>query len=110
MDLCRPSDYFESTIQHKGKAICQIDGTYCGYINFDKVRYWDGRFLKAFKVELPSTQIQLDENTLESDYRKRNDLQLLKQGKMEEAQKAKEEIEEKQRRDAKLRDKFAPKK
>lgn len=110
MDLCRPSDYFESTIQHKGKAICQIDGTYCGYINFDKVRYWDGRFLKAFKVELPSTQIQLDENTLESDYRKRNDLQLLKQGKIEEAQKAKEEIEEKQRRDAKLRDKFAPKK
>jgi hypothetical protein len=29
---------------------------------------------------------------------------------MEEAQKAKEEIEEKQRRDAKLRDKIAPKK
>jgi hypothetical protein len=29
---------------------------------------------------------------------------------MEEAQKAKEEVEEKQRRDAKLREKFAPKK
>ncbi len=37
-------------------------------------------------------------------------MQLLKQGKLEEAQKAKEEIEEKQRRDVKLREKFGPKK
>jgi hypothetical protein len=76
--------------------VSQIDGTYCGYINFDKIRYWDGRFLKAFKLNL-------DEKTLDSDFRKRNDLQLLKQGKLEEAQKAKEEIEEKQRKDVKLR-------
>ena len=47
---------------------------------------------------------------LESDFSKREDLQLLKQGKVEEAQKAKEMIEEKQRRDAKLRDKMVPKK
>ena len=47
----RPSDYFDTAIYHKGKAICTVDGTYCGYINFDKIRYWDGRFLKAFKVK-----------------------------------------------------------
>lgn len=45
-----------------------------------------------------------------SDFRKRKDLQLLKQGKLEDAQKAKEEIEELQRRDVKLREKFGPKK
>ena len=50
------------------------------------------------------------ESTLDSDYRKRKDLQLLKQGKLDDAQKAKEEIEEKQRKDVKLREKFGPKK
>jgi len=48
-------------------------------------------------------QINLEEKTLESDYRKRDDLQLLRQGKMEESQKAKEAIEEKQRKDVKFR-------
>jgi hypothetical protein len=38
------------------------------------------------------------------------DLQLLQQGKLEEAQKAKEEIEEKQRKDVKLREKYGQKK
>jgi len=38
------------------------------------------------------------------------DLQLLRQGKLEEAQKAKEDIEEKQRKDVKLREKYGPKK
>jgi hypothetical protein len=47
---------------------------------------------------------------LESDSRKRGDLQYLQQGKLEEAQKAKEELEERQRKDAKLRDKHGPKK
>ncbi len=37
-------------------------------------------------------------------------MQLLQQGKLEEAQKAKEEIEEKQRKDVKLREKYGPKK
>ena len=46
---------------------------------------------------------------MDSDFRKREDLQLLKQGKMEEAQKAKEVIEEKQRKDVKLREKLGPK-
>lgn len=59
--------------------------------------------MKAFKTVY-------DEKTLDSDYSKRKDLTLLKQGKLEEAQKAKEEIEEIQRRDVKLREKFGPKK
>ncbi len=55
-------------------------------------------------------QLNFDEKTLESDFGKRKDLNLLKQGKMEEAQKAKQEIEEIQRKDVKLREKFGPKK
>jgi hypothetical protein len=47
---------------------------------------------------------------LGSDFRKRRDLQLLRQGKLEDAQKAKEEIEELQRKDVKLREKYGPKK
>ena len=52
----------------------------------------------------------MDKDTLESDYAKRKDLQLLKAGRLEEAQKIKEEIEEVQRHDVKLREKFGPKK
>jgi hypothetical protein len=46
----RPTDYFESAIHKNGKEVSKFDGTYCGYINFDNVRYWDGRYLQAFKV------------------------------------------------------------
>lgn len=46
----RPTDYFESAIYKGGKAVSQFDGSYMGYINFDEIRYWDGRYLKAFKV------------------------------------------------------------
>lgn len=47
----RPSDFFDSVITYKGKPVCSFDGSYCGYLNFDKIRYWDGRFLKAFRVK-----------------------------------------------------------
>ena len=52
----------------------------------------------------------MDKQTLESDYSKRKDLQQLKAGRLEDAQKTKEEIEEVQRHDVKLREKFGPKK
>lgn len=92
----RPTDFFEGTITKGGKAACTFDGSYCGFINFDKVRYWDGRYLKAFKINL-------EDKPLQSDFRSRDDLQLLKKGNLDAAQKAKEEIEEKQRKDVKLR-------
>lgn len=46
----RPSDYFAGEITKNSKKISAFDGTYCGYLNFDNVRYWDGRFLKPFRV------------------------------------------------------------
>jgi len=46
----KPSDYFSGEITKNGKKACTFDGTYCGYLNFDNVRYWDGRQLKPFRV------------------------------------------------------------
>lgn len=46
----KPTDYFAGSILKKGKAVSAFDGTYCGYLNFDNVRYWDGRFIKPFRV------------------------------------------------------------
>ena len=40
--LYRPSDYIEGTITKGGKAISKYDGSYCGFLNFDGTRYWDG--------------------------------------------------------------------
>ena len=45
-----------------------------------------------------------DEKTLESDFRNRKDLQLLRENKISQAQTAKEDIEAAQRKDAKLRE------
>jgi hypothetical protein len=48
----KPTDYFEGNITKNGKSVSSFDGTYCGFLNFDKVRYWDGRQLKPFKVDI----------------------------------------------------------
>ena len=51
-------------------------------------------------------KINLDEKPLPSDFRNREDLILLKDGKITDAQTAKEKVEESQRRDAKLRQQY----
>jgi hypothetical protein len=45
INLYRPSDYFEGVITENGKPASKFYGTYCGFLNFDGVRYWDGRYL-----------------------------------------------------------------
>ena len=45
-----------------------------------------------------------EQKTLESDFRNRKDMQLLRENKITEAQTAKEDIENAQRKDAKLRE------
>ena len=81
------------------KKVSKFIGTYCGFLDFDGIRYWDGRHLQGFKI-------RLQEKPLESDFRNRPDLQALKNFKIEEAQIQKEKVEEAQRRDAKLRQQF----
>lgn len=61
-------------------------GTYCGYIEFDGVRYWDGRDVQPLYIELKKEPMLLP-----SDWSYRVDIiELLKGEKaMEEAQKSK---------------------
>lgn len=48
----RPKDYFIGHIDNKnGKAVCGVFGTYLGYVNFEGVRYWDGRKTKPFRLQ-----------------------------------------------------------
>lgn len=44
----KPSDFFSGDIKVKGKKSCKIYGTYMGFIEFDKVRYWDYRYVLPF--------------------------------------------------------------
>lgn len=92
----RPQDYFAGAIRRDGKEVCRIYGSYLGFLEFDGVRYWDARDLRPFAL-LKTAQ------ALPSDSRYRPDLQQLAQGNVEEAQKCKEQMEEAQRKDAKLR-------
>ena len=39
----RAQDYMYGHIEVDGKKVCEIIGNYMGYIEFDKVRYWDRR-------------------------------------------------------------------
>ena len=62
-----------------GKKACSMYGTYLGFMEFDGVRYWDGRHLQAVKIKL-------EDNPLKSDFRYRSDLETLKAGNLEQAQ------------------------
>lgn len=77
--LRRPSDYFSGKINHKGKAVSVVNGSYLGFLNIDQDRFWDGRYMTPFKIEL-------DKETLDSDFLRRRDLLLLKEGRVAEAQ------------------------
>lgn len=79
-----------------GKVVSKMSGTYLGYIEFDKVRYWDIRDFKPYQV-IPCAR------TLPSDSRYRSDLQTLASGDIPNAQKRKEGLEQAQRKDARLR-------
>lgn len=98
-----PSDYFNGGIFFNDKKICNIKGTYLGYIDFDEERFWDYKSFIPYKINLKNS-------LLESDHLKRSDLINLKKGDIDKAQKEKETLEDIQRRDAKLRKDYAKKK
>jgi hypothetical protein len=62
-----------------GKAVSKFYGTYLGFLSFDGVRYWDSRYIQGIKIKL-------SDKPLQSDFRNRADLKLLKEGKIQEAQ------------------------
>ena len=95
--VSRLSDYFEGKIVDKdGKVLSSFTGSYLSHIDFDGVRYWDIRH----NIDIEQYPIK---NQIKSSSIYRKDSLLLYKKKMEEAQDAKTELEEIQRRDRRLR-------
>lgn len=83
-----------------GKQVVSVlTGSYMSHIDFDGKRYWDIR--ENFNISM----IELEKN-LPSSSIYREDRRLLEERSMEEAQIAKEKIENIQRNDRKLREKY----
>lgn len=90
-------DYVEGVIVEDNKRIVsKLSGTYLGYFEFDGIRYWDAREVEAFQMNY--------RNSLPSDSDLREDLRFLRDQKMNEAQAAKERLENVQRNDRRLRE------
>lgn len=98
----KPSDALSGQIIHKGKVVSTISGSYLSHISFDGQRYWD------IRENFPISLIELDKN-LPSSSIYREDRILLEEENLEDGQVAKEKIENIQRNDRKLREKFTKK-
>ena len=81
----------------------KFEGEWSHYLNCDNVQMW-----KQGEIDLP--KLEKMSYTLPSDSRLRSDIILLKNGHEDWAQQAKIRLEESQRADRKLRDKFRMKK
>jgi hypothetical protein len=103
-----PSDYLRGEIYRyevndrdgseiKGQVLSTIAGTWLGCIEFDEKPYW------SISSGLVAAAVAPVADPLPSDSRFREDLRALKDGKLEGAAEWKTKLEEKQRRDKKLR-------
>jgi len=98
-----PSDAFVGSIDKINKAgesveaVCEADGSFLGFLDFDGVRYWD------FQQESCTSTAALEARPLPSDSRFRKDRNALASGDIDAAQVHKVEIEERQRRERRLR-------
>jgi Oxysterol-binding protein len=94
----KPSDYITGVIKNsKGIVVTNLQGTYLGYLEFDGIRYWDARYVRNYSIKYAPSLISDSEN--------RPDIIALRTGNIETAQTAKEELENIQRNDRKLRGK-----
>ena len=93
------TDYLEGVIiEDKKRIVSKLRGSYLGYLEFDGIRYWDARDVTPFPL--------IVKKTLPSDSDHRPDLILLQRQELDEAQRAKEILEENQRTDRKLREAY----
>ena len=95
----KPSDFLQGIIYDaQGNQLSKLEGTYLGYLEFDKIRYWDARHVRPYTIRY--------QQVLLSDSETRKDIIVLRSGNVDQAQVAKEELENLQRNDRKLRSKF----
>lgn len=93
----KPSDYFTGDLLHKGSSLGQMHGSYIGYVDFERTRYWQHNSSPA------PFRVTMDQHTLPSDHLLRKDLIELRKGNTAQAQLNKEQLEDLQRADAKKR-------
>jgi hypothetical protein len=96
------SDFFEGTIEKDGEVKSKFSGSYLSYIQFDNQRYWDIRH----NIDIEAYPIK---NQIKSSSIYREDAQFLYKKQNDEAQQAKDDLENIQRNDRKLRAKYAEK-
>jgi len=77
------------------EAVCAVEGSWLGFVDFDGERYWDHTFQASVPEGIAAP--------LPSDARYRQDRVLLAQGDVVGAQENKTRIEERQRRERRLR-------
>lgn len=92
----RPQDYFRGDIKVENRTVSSIYGTYLGFVDFNGRRYWDAREQTIFKMKQSNI-------VLPSDASFRPDVQVMVTGNIDLAQTKKEELEQLQRHDARLR-------
>jgi len=100
-----PSDYFEGVIEKfdpanpdkEGKVISNINGSWVGFVDFDKVRYWDVNSCTKLAMSAPTA-------LLKSDSRNRTDRNYLAAKNVNLAQAEKIRLEEDQRYQRRLRE------
>jgi len=99
-----PSDYFDGVLERydpadpdkEGTPVSSVEGSWVGFCDFDKVRYWDLRTSERMTTSAPPV-------ILPSDSRHRSDRNLLADKDYKGAQEEKLRLEELQRADRKLR-------
>jgi hypothetical protein len=99
----KTSDWFEGTICKGEEEVSKFTGSYLEFIEFDGERYWDIR--KNIDIEEFPIVPQIKSSSIY-----RADSKLLYESKLEEAQQAKDDQENLQRHDRKLRKEYEEKK
>ena len=94
----KPTDLITGDIIYGDQKV-SVYGSYLSHLDFNEVRYWDIR--ENFPIQL----IELD-NGLPSSSIYRQDRVSLEENKLKEAQENKEKLENLQRNDRKLREKY----
>ncbi len=99
----QPSDgLYGEIISKEGKILSKITGSYLSHIDFDGETLWD------IRTNFPINLIEFD-NSLPSSSIYREDRKLLEKNLVDDAQEMKEKIENIQRNDRKLREKWQKK-
>jgi len=87
--MFRRQDYVWGEIKQGDRKVSEITGNYCGFLDFNEVRYWDYR--EKDSLHFPIEPLA---NHLPSDASERTDGQFLRLRPVEEAQAEKERLED----------------